>query len=189
MARDWKPPRTRSSYYCFLVSSAIHHVSTRVSHLYPEQLVTRCPQLPRQFSFVRCRAGGRDERQVRVPLSGFDAVATDRGSVSIPPSISIDGDVNTLLSSFVLLLLFLVLLSRHMVTCPSLRPPDQLLTPISLSLNSPSPQNRRSARTLSLSSVSSPVHRASFPPTSALLPHGLVQPLIPSPIFPQCQRC
>ena len=161
----------------------------RVFHLCLEQLVTRHPRLLYQFSFVRYGVGGRDERQVRVPLFGLDAVATDRGSVSILPSISIEGDVNTLLSSFVLFLLFIALLSHHMVTSPSLRPPDQLLTPISLSLNSPSPQNPRSVRISSLSFVSSLVHRTSFPPTSALLPRGMAQPLTPSSTLPQRQRC
>lgn len=37
---------------------------------------------------------------------------------------SIDDDVNTLLLSFVLSSLLLVLISHHMVTCPPLRPPD-----------------------------------------------------------------
>jgi len=147
-------------------------------------------RLPCQFSlFVRCRGGGRDERQVAVPLFGLDAVATDRSPASILPSISIDVDVYTLLLSFVLCLSFFALLSHHMVTCPSLRPPDRLLIPISPSLNSPSPQNQRSVRISSLSSVLSPVHRTSFPPTPILLPRGLGQSLTPSLILLQRQRC
>lgn len=175
-----------------LLSGFIYHASCvreKVSHLYPEQLATGRPRLLCQFSFLAlCRAGGRDERQVRVPLFGFDAVATDRGSVSILPSISTNGDVNTLLLSSVLCLLFLALISHYMVTHPSLSPPDRPLIPISL-LNSQSPQNQRSARISSLNSVSSPVHRTSFPSTPALLPHGLVQTLTLWPILLQCQRC
>ena len=59
------------------------------------------------------------------------ATGTDPASVSILPSISTNGDLNTLFLSFLLSSLFLVLLSYHMVTATQPRPPTRLLIPIS----------------------------------------------------------
>lgn len=107
-----------------LLSGFKHHVSCiseRVSHLYPEQLATGRPQLLCQFSLFALRTRG--ERQVRVPLFGFDAVATDhRGSVSILPSIS----TNQRRREYFALILRLV----PLVSCPDL-PPHGDLSPAS----------------------------------------------------------
>lgn len=112
-------------------------------------------------------------------------VATDPASVSTSPSIEFNGVAHTLLLSSLLI----ALLSHTMVNYPSIRQSDQPLIPTSLSLNSPNPQNQRSARILSHSSVASPVHRTSFPFTPTLLPGGPIHLLTPPTIFLQRQRC